>query len=899
MNPQNQAPSASASPVSPFQNQGSFQPVAFDFPSWAASQVNTDQTARFLSAFEPDRFTFQTINPKGRAFILNGTLDQHFVALTHQNSQGADIYVTINQTDLRGRKNENVVRVRCIPVDTDGADLRNVERLPFDPSIVVESSPGRFWFYYLLKDGPVLDWNDAAACEKVRLDYKRTVEDLARLMESDPKISDLPHVARLPGFLHMKNAPRSVFLSRIVYFRPEIKYEIGKFKSELAKALGEYASVLKPRPDKSGTSSERSTTEQTYDRHNVGVAMVGELNEKEPPPSDILYEREKLWSLLNHVGDDGLRTFDPDGSYDDWCEKVLMAIASTGFASAPQIADAWSAQAKTASRYPGADAIYAKMATFKRERRPNTITERSLYARALARGWKEPLPSHEAQLELAERATQDAIKTALQDDGPPNNTAQDAAPNTPTTRSAYFETDLGNAKRLVARCGSNIRFVPERKCWVVFDGTRWKIDSDGAIMRLAKQMTVEMLREAAAIEDSDKRDRQVKHALKCQAAPRLAAMVMLASTEAEVVISIAKLDANPLLLGVRNGVIELSTGKFREAKREDFITMQANVSYDSKATCPNWEAFQMKITAGDRGLIAYKQEALGYCLTGLVKEEKTFIWYGTGDNGKSTERETIFSLMGDYAIAASADLLMEKQNAGNATPEVARLKGRRLVTINETREGDILNEARLKYITGHDTISARFLHENPFDFYPTHKPVLTTNHKPIVRGGDHGLWKRIHLWPYIVKIPKEEIEREFRERKLMPELSGILNWMLVGVRAYLQRGKLAAPAAVEGATAAYQQDMDVIRQWIDDRCIVGPQKTIPSGAAYFDYEQWARDEIGWAFTRVKFRRNLIDRGFAAEKGAKGQRMVQGLTLKEPTPLTVLQGGRPPPHHNRA
>src|SRR5258708_4654184 len=195
------------------------QPVAFDFPTWATAQVSKDEAARFLSAFETDRFTFQTINPKGRAFILNGTLDQHFATLTHQNSQGAGIYITVNETDLRGRKNENVVRVRCIPVDGDGADPRNVERLPFDPSIVIESSPGRFWFWYLLEDGPVLDWqNNPAVCEVTKEDYKRVVDDLARLMESDPKVKSLPHVGRLPCFLHMTNTPRRVFVTQILSF---------------------------------------------------------------------------------------------------------------------------------------------------------------------------------------------------------------------------------------------------------------------------------------------------------------------------------------------------------------------------------------------------------------------------------------------------------------------------------------------------------------------------------------------------------------------------------------------------------------------------------------------------------------------------------------------------------
>jgi putative DNA primase/helicase len=605
-------------------------------------------------------------------------------------------------------------------------------------------------------------------------------------------------------------------------------------------------------------------------------------------PAETMYEVEKLCSLLNHVGADGMRTFDPDCAYDEWC-NTLMAIAATGWEYAPQIADAWSSQAETEGRYPGADAVYAKMATFTRERGPDAITERSLYQWATERGWKEPLPSREAQMEQAAGTMQDAVDVALQED----------EPKTPGARSEYYATDLGNAKQVVARYGADICFVPERKCWFVWDGTRWCIDDDGAVMRLAKSVTVEMLREAASLDDSDKRDRQVKHALKCQAAPRLAAMVMLASTEAEVVMRFGKLDADPLLLGVKNGVIDLRTGKFREARREDFITRQADVVFDPEATCPNWDAFQAKITAGDNALIAYKQRSLGYCLTGLVVEEKLFIWWGTGSNGKSTERETIYELMGDYAGSASAELLIEKRNDGGATPEVARLKGLRIVMINETNQGAALNEERVKFVTGHDTITARYLHENPFDFYPTHKIILTTNHKPIVKGADRGLWRRLHLWPYTVTIPEDEAEKEFREKKLIPEMSGILNRLLEGLRAYLREG-LNPPETVQCATDAYRQDMDIIAQWIDARCTVHPEATVVSKEAFDDYDRWARGEFNWALSSAKFYRDMAEReGITSGVKVRGNKGMRGLRLNEPRPLkdertvlAIIEGGRP-------
>ena len=243
------------------------------------------------------------------------------------------------------------------------------------------------------------------------------------------------------------------------------------------------------------------------------------------------------------------------------------------------------------------------------------------------------------------------------------------------------------------------------------------------------------------------------------------------------ILPVEKIDADPLLLGVRNGVIDLRDQTFRPARKEDYVTKRANVDHDPQATCPNWEAF-LETIHPDRAMIPYIQRCLGYMLTGLTGEEVMFIFWGGGANGKSTMRETMFSLMGDYAMAADAGLLIAKKQQGGATPEVARLHGRRLVTINETEAGDVLAEARVKFITGHDTISARRLYEDDFDFAPTHKTILTTQHKPIIKGTDEGIWRRLHLWAFLHTFPKEERDVTFRGRVLMPELPGILNWAL-------------------------------------------------------------------------------------------------------------------------
>ena len=304
--------------------------------------------------------------------------------------------------------------------------------------------------------------------------------------------------------------------------------------------------------------------------------------------------------------------------------------------------------------------------------------------------------------------------------------------------------------------------------------------------------------------------------------------------------------------------------------------------------CPNWLKFLDTVTGGDVSLQSYIQRVVGYALTGSVREEVMFVLYGTGNNGKSTFRETVHSLLGDdYALAADAGLLIERKTPGGATPELARLKGRRLVSINETSENDHLNEARVKFITSQDKITARNLYQGFFDFDPSHKTFLTTNHKPIIRGTDIGIWRRIHLLPFTVAIPPEKVEKDFRERRLMPELSGILNWALAGLAAYLKQG-LNPPETVLASTERLSPRYGRCRS-VDRRTLrSGPEgECSDQRGLTVTTSQWAADEVGWELKKLTFRRHLSDRGFPAEKGTHGQRMIRGLRLKSTavTPAT--------------
>jgi len=451
----------------------------------------------------------------------------------------------------------------------------------------------------------------------------------------------------------------------------------------------------------------------------------------------------------------------------------------------------------------------------------------------------------------------------------------------PCMKSERF-TDLGNARRLVRFYGADIRYVAHFNAWYIWAGHRWRRDEDGAIMRLAKSAVEKLFDEAAKIEDETLRTAMRKFALASQSCARLAAMVKLAESELPVVLSHKLLDADPMLLGVKNGVVELETGKFREGRREEYISKQCDVAYDPRAACPEWRKFQVTITSSDADLTSYKQRLAGVLLTGKLIEF-LFIPWGCGSNGKSTELETYQAILGEYGHATDASLLLARKETTGPTPEIVALKGKRAVFINETPERARLNEARVKYLTGNDTLYGRGLHQEPINFQPTHKVIMRTNHKPIIRGTDHGIWRRIHLIPYTATITGGE--PDFRQRKLMPELPGILNWMIEGLKAYHSK-ELSPPKAVCDATDLYKADMDLMAQWLAERCTLDrhlpkppekPSKTLLKELTA-DFNAWAKGDLRHPWANATLSEKLSGIGLASQHTMYGA-VFAGIKLK--------------------
>jgi putative DNA primase/helicase len=345
--------------------------------------------------------------------------------------------------------------------------------------------------------------------------------------------------------------------------------------------------------------------------------------------------------------------------------------------------------------------------------------------------------------------------------------------------------------------------------------------------------------------------------LKMEAAPRIHAIVDLARSEPGVPIAVEELDRDPWLFNCPNGTLELKTGTLREHRREDYITKLCPVAYVPGAPCPRWKQFLDEVFDGKQGLVNFLHRLLGYFLTGSTKEQILPILWGAGANGKTMLVNAILGVMGrDYAFTAARGILTARGER-HAT-ERADLFGVRLAVVSETEEGDRLAAALVKDLTGSTPIRARRMREDHWEFLPTHKIVLITNHKPTVREDDDAMWRRLRLVPFEQSFDGDECDKDLPD-KLAAEAEGILAWMVRGCLEW-QRDGLAPPEEVEKATGDYRESQDVVGSFLEEACTFGQEYRVKASALAAEFKKWceaigqrvpSRDALGDALNQVK------------------------------------------------
>ncbi|HYI92886.1 MAG TPA: phage/plasmid primase, P4 family [Bryobacteraceae bacterium] len=447
---------------------------------------------------------------------------------------------------------------------------------------------------------------------------------------------------------------------------------------------------------------------------------------------------------------------------------------------------------------------------------------------------------------------------------------------------AFGFNDHGNSQRLLSVFGSTMRYCHPFKKWLIWDGRRWEVDESERARRLAIQATLEFLRQA--IETGNEPAR--KFATQSLDAKRITNM--LAMAQSENFISPAALDTNPDHLNFLNCTVDLRSGTQIPHRPEDYITKLVHHRYEPTAQCPRYLAFLARIMGShadaneaelDRAqrLVDYLQKAKGYSLTGRTSEKVVFFTHGGGNNGKTTDLNTIREILPEYSVVLQIDTLMTRQESNNTQADLADLRGARFVMTSETEEGQRLAEGKLKRITqGMGKIKAVRKYENPIEFLETHKLWMDCNHKPRITGSDNAIWNRLHLIPYTVTIPADEIDREL-STKLTSEAEGILAWLVEGAKRWYAEG-LGRPLEIEAAVQDYRDEMDQVGRFIEECCVVGDSFQCKARALHLAYKKWAEDASEYVITETAFGRRMAEKGLIKQHTKNGS-VYEGIGLR--------------------
>lgn len=448
----------------------------------------------------------------------------------------------------------------------------------------------------------------------------------------------------------------------------------------------------------------------------------------------------------------------------------------------------------------------------------------------------------------------------------------DDEPEEQATTIAVRQTEDDIARALVARCADRMRYCPQRSQWLTWTGSRWAWDEGELHREHARSLARELPNG-----ETWKKFRQ-----RCLSANGIAGIVRLARTDPAVTVHIDDLDAQPWQLNTPGGIIDMRTGQLMPADREQLHTRTTSVTPDYTMPSPVWDRFLGDTFGSDVELIGFVQRLLGLSMVGEVLEQVLPFAIGPGANGKSTLFELVMRILGKgergYSLAAQSEMLMVRRHSEHPA-ELAQLAGGRMVVLAEIEDGERFAEARVKQLTGADSVNARFMRGNPFTFTPSHTMWLVGNNQPNATVGGPAFWRRILLIRFDHVVPKEKRDPGLAA-KLDAEAPAVLAWIARGAADYAQGG-LRVPASVKAATSAYEDSQDTLAGFVEEACHVTASSVVQVKASDLRaaYERWCLDTGDVPASAKRFSLELQTRwGVTTTKGSKGVRYYRGITL---------------------
>ncbi len=450
----------------------------------------------------------------------------------------------------------------------------------------------------------------------------------------------------------------------------------------------------------------------------------------------------------------------------------------------------------------------------------------------------------------------------------------------------YRSDDIGFG-RLFADCYKDIaRYVPERKKWFIYDGKRWIPDTASlSVMEFGKDLADAMLIFAASIQDEVRRKAFMKSSKTWQ--QRRFRETYIKEAQSVYPVSMTKFDDNKFLFNCNNVTIDLKSHTVREHSPEDFLTKLSPVDYDPDASCDRFTQFISEVMSGDRDKGKYLQKSLGYGISGDTRYECMFFLYGeTTRNGKGTLMESVLAVLGDYGKAVRPETIAQKHSVNSQSPseDIARLAGIRFANISEPSRGLLLNTAQVKSMTGNDTLNARFLNENSFDFKPQFKLYVNTNYLPVITDITMFSSGRIIIIPFDRHFEEWEQDKTLKEEFSTTQAqSAILNWLLDGYWMLREEG-FGKPKSVENAIAEYEHDSDKMTQFVEDRLTEDATAEIRTSAVYAEYDRWCKDNGCYVENNRNFMHELRKIGTVKRKrpqeGGEKTTVLIGYRLQE-------------------